>query len=63
MREEVGKSNEVKRRVFNCLVGISTHSQAASPHSNLFIKSNSETWGGGGGFIHVKITSKFNADI
>lgn len=46
MREEVGKSNEV-RRVFKCLVGISTHSQATSPHSNLFIKSHSETMVGG----------------
>lgn len=63
MREEVGKSNEVKRRVFKCLVGISTHSQAASPRSILFIKSHSETWGKGGGNIRVKITSKFNANI
>lgn len=62
MREEVGKSNEV-RRVFKCLVGISTHSQAASLHSNLFIKSLSETMVCGGGFIHVKIISKFKADI
>lgn len=45
MREEVGKSNKVKRRVFKCLVGVNTHLLATSPHINLCIKSHSETEG------------------